>query len=91
MAVDRISGGAHDGALFQNQVLTGSDLRFSFRVAITRPKREEVEWLAITLKALHLGILLVGSSKGSGRLEIKSISAKGPMAERFHTFTQEIN
>ncbi len=91
VAVDRFSGGAHEGALFQNQVLTGSDLKFSCKITIDRPREEEVAWLVKTLRALHLGILLVGSSKGAGRLEIKSLSVKGPMAGQFDVLLQEVN
>ena len=76
VAVDRFSGGANEGSLFNNQVLVGNRLRFSVTLSIDRPTESEKEWLRKTLIALHLGILRVGSSKSGGRLEIKEISAK---------------
>ena len=75
VAVDRFSGGANEGALFNNQVLTGSKLRFPVTISIDSPKEKEMQRLEKTLIALHLGILRVGSSKSGGRLEIKKISA----------------
>jgi hypothetical protein len=33
-------------------------------------QEHEAKWLAQTLKALHLGLLRVGSSKAAGRLEL---------------------
>ncbi|MDY0222423.1 MAG: RAMP superfamily CRISPR-associated protein [Desulfobacterium sp.] len=90
VAVDRFSGGANDGALFNNQVLAGEHLRFPVSISLTSPSEDEINWLVKTLRALHLGILAVGSSKSGGRLEIKSISAKGCGAESVTTFAQEL-
>jgi hypothetical protein len=42
------------------------------------------------LRALHLGILSVGSSKSGGRLEIKSISATGSESKTITAFAREI-
>lgn len=91
VAVDRISGGAHEGALFQTQVLAGAHLSFSGTVIVDAPTKRETQWLAKTLKALHLGILHVGSSKAVGRLEIREISARGPWAENVNELTQEVD
>lgn len=90
VAVDRFSGGAHEGALFQNQVLVGQSRIFSLSIFLEAPEKQEIEWLVKTLRALHLGILHVGSSKGCGRLEIKSISATGCEAEAITTFAREV-
>ncbi len=91
VAVDRISGGAHEGALFRTRVLAGAHISFPLTITIHTPTRKEVEWLVKTLRALHLGILQVGSSKGGGRLEIKEISAQGPEEEAINAFASEVH
>ena len=90
VAIDRFSGGANEGALFNNQVLLGEDLRFPVTLSLQRPEENEIKWLINTLRALHLGILCVGSSKSAGRLEIKSISATGCGSEAVTAFAQEV-
>jgi len=91
VAIDRFSGGSHEGALFQNQVLAGDRLRFLLSISLAMPSEKEVEWLIKTLRALHLGILNIGSAKGCGRLEIKSVSAKGCRVEAITKFAREVN
>jgi CRISPR/Cas system CSM-associated protein Csm3 (group 7 of RAMP superfamily) len=90
VAVDRFSGGANEGALFFNQVLTGTRLVFPITMVLSSPREKEVQWLVKTLRALHLGILSVGSSKSGGRLEIKSISATGSESQTITAFAREI-
>jgi hypothetical protein len=90
VAVDRFSGGANEGALFFNQVLTGTRLVFPITMVLSSPREKEVQWLVKTLRALHLGILSVGSSKSGGRLEIKSISATGSESKTITAFAREI-
>jgi len=91
VAVDRFSGGANEGALFDNQVLAGEHLRFPFTIILKAPLEKEIQWLIKTLRALHLGILHVGSSKGGGRLEIKAICAKGTGSQAITEFEKELN
>ncbi|MDR1611171.1 MAG: RAMP superfamily CRISPR-associated protein [Planctomycetota bacterium] len=88
VAVDRITGGANDGMLFDNLVLT-SDFgnAFHVRIRIADPEEKEARWLAQTLKALDLGILRVGSSKASGRLSARKVEASGRHADVFGGFT----
>lgn len=92
VAVDRFYGGAREGALFTNQVLIGGIHSFPVEITIKNPKDREIYYLVKTLRALHLGILLVGSSKSSGHLEIKSFSATGMGSDHqaFTSFEQEI-
>ncbi|MDT8380201.1 MAG: RAMP superfamily CRISPR-associated protein [Desulfotignum sp.] len=90
VAVDRFSGGANEGALFDNQVLAGTQLIFPVTILLSTPREKEVQWLVKTLRALHLGILSVGSSKSGGRLEIKSISARGSESQTITAFAREI-
>jgi CRISPR/Cas system CSM-associated protein Csm3 (group 7 of RAMP superfamily) len=90
VAVDRFSGGANEGALFKNQVLAGDRLVFPVTILLSTPREKEVQWLVKTLRALHMGILSVGSSKSGGRLEIKSISATGSESQIITAFSREI-
>ena len=90
VAVDRFSGGANEGALFNNQVLIEKKLKFSVTIFLESPTEDEIKWLIKTFRAIHLGILLVGSSKGGGRLEIKSITAKGLQSQAITKFAQEL-
>ena len=79
VAVDRITGGAAEGVLFENRVLTFSDeqaVEFEFRVVINNPLEHEAKWLGQTLIALDMGVLRVGCSKSSGRLELVPKSMK---------------
>lgn len=76
VAVDRITGGAAEGFLFDNRVLTSANNSVSFpiRIVIHDPREHEARWLAQTLVALHLGVLRAGSNKSAGRLEIKTVN-----------------
>jgi len=89
VAVDRFSGGANEGALFDNQVLTGDRLRFPVTVIIEDAGNDEKRWIEKTLTALHLGIIRAGSSKAGGRLEIKSISASNFSTENIQRLLEE--
>ncbi len=90
VAIDRFSGGANEGALFSNQVLHGENLRFPVTIILKTPSEKDVEWMVKTLRALHLGILHVGSSKGGGRLEIKDLSATCDGTGAITSFRQEL-
>ena len=74
VAVDRITGGAAESMLFENTVLTtfpsGESPVFEVTMRVQDPTDDDARWLAETLRALHLGILRVGSSKSSGRLAL---------------------
>jgi len=87
VAIDRTTGGANEGALFKNAVLTGgSESVPTFRVTmqVKKPTEDEARWLAQAIRALDLGIIRVGSSKASGRLSLaRAPVATGPRSERF--------
>lgn len=73
VAIDAVTGGAMAGMLFDNTVLTSSTtepLCFKVHIRIAEPEPQEVDWLVRTLRALDLGLLRVGSSCSSGRLEL---------------------
>ena len=71
VAIDRFSGGSVQGAKFSSKVLVGN-CAFEMDVSVVAPKANELEWLKITLLAIHLGVISIGSSKASGLLEIEN-------------------
>ena len=71
VVIDRFTGGTNDGKLFSNSVLVGN-VQFSTVITIKDANVDEINYLQKTLQALHIGILRVGSSKATGRLEILS-------------------
>lgn len=74
VAVDRVSGGASDAALFDNQVLVspvGGSTAFPLTIRIRAPRPHELAWLARALTALHVGVLRLGSSKAAGRVSVR--------------------
>lgn len=90
VAVDRFSGGANEGALFDNYVLVDHKLEFPCSITIASPSNDEVRWLAQTLRALDLGLVRLGSSKASGRLTFdKPLSASGAQQKLFNKLMME--
>ncbi len=90
VAVDRITGGAAPGLLFDNRVLVGSEsantnsTEFEFTISVASPHDYEVRWLAKFLVAIHLGVIRIGSSKSAGRLQIaRPVEANGLLATEF--------
>lgn len=75
VSIDRFTGGANEGSLFKNKVLVNSHIEFPLFIQINSPKEHEIQWLVKTIKALHLGILSIGSSKSSGRLAVTRIES----------------
>jgi CRISPR/Cas system CSM-associated protein Csm3 (group 7 of RAMP superfamily) len=82
VSIDRVGGGASNGFLFNADVVCQTD-HIPFRISIDRPTEDESRWIACTLRAMHLGVLRVGSSKAAGRFEIAELRARGPGAEHF--------
>ncbi len=86
VSIDRISGGASDGFLFDSEVLAAEkDLKpFVVRIDIDQPSDDEARWIAQTLQAIDMGLVRIGSSKSAGRLCLaKPPAAIGPHAEKF--------
>lgn len=86
VSVDRITGGASEGFLFDSQqvVSLGRTGAVTFRMTVDSPSDDEARWLADALRAIHLGVLRVGSSKSAGRFELASPpTARGPGAAFF--------
>ena len=82
VAVDRITGGASDGFLFDNTVLCGA-VAFRLHVTVRQPAAHEARWLAQALKALDLGLIRLGSSKAVGVVNVHALTATGDHAEHF--------
>jgi len=77
----RISGGANDGFLFDNQTLV--DGEFIVNITVKNPTEEDANWIIQTIRAVDMGLIRVGSSKGAGRLALlQSPNANGPFAEK---------
>jgi len=76
VAVDAVSGGALEGALFSNEVIpsdaTAED-GFHTSILVRYPVKDDINFLVASLKAIHSGYLRIGSSKASGRLEVVQI------------------
>jgi hypothetical protein len=74
VAVDGISGGCIEGLLFDSRCLTdpkaGKAAIGEIEIVIQRPAEHEVQWIALCLSALDMGLIRLGSSKSAGRLEI---------------------
>ena len=86
VSIDRFAGGANDSFLFNTDVVV-SDSNAAFaldlQLRVNDPSDQEAKWIAQTLRAIHLGVLRVGSSKASGRFELASATARGPHHQHF--------
>jgi len=91
VAVDRITGGANEGFFFSSDVLAGP-VCFPVSLTVQRASETEARWLAATLRALHVGILRVGSSKAGGRLALAARPvASGPHKDLFTSIGPQEN
>lgn len=74
VVIDRFTGGTNPGKLFQNQVLiSDGNVRFTTTVSIRDAQEKEIKWLLNAFQALHIGIIRIGTSKASGRVEVDKI------------------
>ncbi len=74
IAIDRFTGGALHGALFQEQPIFASDkTEIELKIELRQPKNSEIGLLLLLLKDLWTGDLPVGSTSsiGRGRLQGK--------------------
>jgi len=95
VSVDQVTGGSNEGLLFGNRVLIGSspataDRSSTFEVRIEHAQQHEVKWLADALVALHVGVLRLGSSKASGRVEVLAVDAEGPFSHELATCVEGV-
>lgn len=95
VAVDSITGGAIEGMLFTNNVLTSEvceSASFTTTIIIKHPVEKDIEWIVSALKAVDSGFLRLGSSKASGRLEIPKVpKALGKHEKKFEGTWREIS
>lgn len=82
VAVDRITGGASEGFLFDHQALLRAE--FAVRLSVHAPTSDEARWLAQSLRAIDYGLIRLGSSKSAGRLALQGpVRAAGPHSDAF--------
>lgn len=95
VAVDSITGGAIEGMLFTNNVLTSEiciSSSFTTTILIKHPVPKDVEWIVSALKAIDSGFLRLGSSKASGRLGISRIpEVRGKLCKKFEDTWKEMS
>lgn len=94
VAVDSITGGAIEGMLFTNNVLTSEisdSYKFTTTIFIKHPSEKDAKWLVSAPKSIDSGFLRLGSSKASGRLEIlEPPNASGKLEEIFRKMWKEV-
>ncbi|MBZ0153768.1 MAG: hypothetical protein K8J09_19750 [Planctomycetes bacterium] len=89
VGIDRISGGANDGLLFDHLALLPG-VEFRCKITVRNAEQHEVQWLVQTFRAMDLGLLHFGSSKSTGRLKLVApVLARGPHAELFETLQKK--
>ncbi|MBF2017293.1 MAG: hypothetical protein IGS23_19240 [Rivularia sp. T60_A2020_040] len=79
IAIDRFTGGALHGALFDEQPIFGNDkTNLEIKLILRQPKDAEIGLLLLLLKDLWTGDLNVGgtSSIGRGRLQGRNVTIK---------------
>ncbi|MEH2092543.1 RAMP superfamily CRISPR-associated protein [Nostoc sp.] len=93
IAIDRFTGGALHGALFNEQPVFASDqTEFDLEIELRNPKNNEIGLLLLLLKDLWTGDLPVGgtSSIGRGRLQGKhaTITLRREQEDKISTISQ---
>ncbi|HNC62778.1 MAG TPA: hypothetical protein PK799_14175 [Rhodocyclaceae bacterium] len=62
----------------------------TLQIGVENPSESEARWLASTIRAMHLGLVRIGSSKAAGRLELlEPPTAVGPHADLFRNLLSE--
>ncbi|KAF3890051.1 MULTISPECIES: RAMP superfamily CRISPR-associated protein [Nostocales] len=76
IAIDRFTGGALDGALFNEQPVFGNDkTKLTITLQLRHPKEPEIGLLLLLLKDLWTGDLTVGGTSSIGRGRLKGENA----------------
>ena len=77
IAIDRFTGGAYHGALFDEQILCGSDETIlTLNLELRQPRKAEIGLLLLLLKDLWTSDLPVGGGSSIGRGRLQGIHAK---------------
>jgi CRISPR/Cas system CSM-associated protein Csm3 (group 7 of RAMP superfamily) len=76
IAIDRFTGGALHGALFNEQPVFGNDeTNLVIKLELRQPKDDEIGLLLLLLKDLWTGDLTVGGTSSIGRGKLQGINA----------------
>lgn len=81
VSIDRAWATSREGMLFQNGLLTAVDDPFAVRIRVRDVAQHEAVWIARTLFAIKIGLVRIGSSKSSGRLDARIVQADGRFNE----------
>jgi CRISPR/Cas system CSM-associated protein Csm3 (group 7 of RAMP superfamily) len=77
IAIDRFTGGAYHGALFDEQpIFGGNDTRVTIELELRKPEKYEIGLLLLLLKDLWTSDLPVGGESSIGRGRLKGTYAK---------------
>ncbi|MBW4650107.1 MAG: hypothetical protein KME06_15675 [Kastovskya adunca ATA6-11-RM4] len=77
IAIDRFTGGAYHGALFDEQpIFGGNDTRVTIELELRKPEEYEIGLLLLLLKDLWTSDLPVGGESSIGRGRLKGTYAK---------------
>jgi CRISPR/Cas system CSM-associated protein Csm3 (group 7 of RAMP superfamily) len=77
IAIDRFTGGAYHGALFDEQILCGSDeTLLTLELELRKPSEPEIGLLLLLLKDLWTSDLPVGGGTSIGRGRLQGINAE---------------
>lgn len=82
VAIDYITGGSIEHMLFNTIVLVNNKDPFINEIIIQNPTEDEISWLNKTLDAFNLGLLRLGSSKASGRMQVSLIEKHGALSDK---------
>jgi CRISPR/Cas system CSM-associated protein Csm3 (group 7 of RAMP superfamily) len=92
IAIDRFTGGALDGALFNEQPIFGNDrTKLIITLQLRQPKESEIGLLLLLLKDLWTGDLTVGGTSSIGRGRLKGENATIQYSDRNWTIVQNSN
>lgn len=90
IAIDRFTGGALHGALFDEQPLFGnSQAEFNLKLELHNPQPDEIGLLLLVLKDLWTGDLAIGSGSSIGRGRLQGKQATLKRAAQVWTIKQE--
>ncbi|WP_017747897.1 RAMP superfamily CRISPR-associated protein [Scytonema hofmannii] len=89
IAIDRFTGGALDGALFNEQPIFGNDkTKLSITLQLRNPLKSEIGLLLLLLKDLWTGDLTVGGTSSIGRGRLKGENATIQYGDKNWTIVQ---
>jgi CRISPR/Cas system CSM-associated protein Csm3 (group 7 of RAMP superfamily) len=92
IAIDRFTGGALRGALFNEQPIFGNDeTNLVIKLELRQPKNHEIGLMLLLLKDLWTGDLAVGGTSSIGRGRLQGRNATIKYGDRTWTISQNSN